>query len=137
MNKNKLLQEFGRYILVGGTAFIVDMSLLYIFKNYVFHDFTYWGVYFSTAIGFIGGLVYNYILSLTFVFTSAKEQNKGKNVGAFVVFLLIGVSGLLLTELGMYAGVQLIGIHYLITKVLVAGFVLIWNYGLRKILLFK
>ena len=137
MKKYKLLQEFSRYVLVGGTAFVVDMTILYLFKNYVFYDFTEIGVYISTALGFIGGLIYNYILSLTFVFENAKAQNKGKSIGAFIVFLLIGIVGLLLTELGMYIGIQLFNINYLVVKTLVAGIVLIWNYGIRKILIFK
>lgn len=136
MNKYKIIQEFGRYLIVGGTAFFVDMSILFIFNTYVFHPFSY-GVYISAALGFIGGLVYNYIFSLVFVFKSAKEQNKGKNIGAFITFFLIGVIGLLLTELGMYAGIELLEINYLIVKVLVAGCVLIWNYGLKRILIFK
>ena len=137
MKKYKLLQEFSRYILVGGTAFAIDISLLYLFKNYVFYNFDEIGVYISTALGFIGGLIYNYILSLNFVFDSAKAQNKGKTIGAFIVFLLIGVAGLLLTEIGMYIGIQIFAINYLVVKILVSAVVLIWNFGIRKILIFK
>ena len=137
MTKYKLLQEFSRYVLVGGTAFVVDISLLYVFKNYVFYNFAESGVYISTALGFISGLIYNYILSLTFVFENAKAQNKGKTIGAFIVFLLIGMVGLLLTEIGMYIGIQLFAINYLVVKTLVAAVVSIWNYGMRKILIFK
>ena len=137
MKKYKLLQEFSRYVLVGGTAFVIDMSLLYLFKNYVFYNFVEIGVYISTALGFIGGLIYNYILSLVFVFENAKTRNKGKTIGAFIVFLLIGVAGLLLTEIGMYIGIQIFAINYLVVKILVSAVVLIWNYGIRKILIFK
>jgi len=137
VKKYKLLQEFSRYILVGGTAFAIDISLLYLFKNYVFYNFDEIGVYISTALGFIGGLIYNYILSLNFVFDSAKAQNKGKTIGAFIVFLLIGVAGLLLTEIGMYIGIQIFAINYLVVKILVSAVVLIWNFGIRKILIFK
>jgi len=137
MKKFKLLREFSRYVLVGGTSFVIDISLLYIFKNYVFNNFAEIGVYISTALGFIGGLIYNYILSLTFVFENAKAQNKGKTIGAFIAFLLIGVAGLLFTEIGMYIGIQIFSINYLFVKTLVAVFVLIWNYGMRRILIFK
>ena len=136
MKKYKLLEEFGRYLLVGGTAFAVDIAILLIFKNYVFYNFVI-GVYISTALGFIGGLMYNYILSLTFVFENAKAQNKGKTIGAFIAFLLIGLAGLLLTEAGMYIGIEIFAINYLVVRVLVAAVVLIWNYGIRKILIFK
>lgn len=136
MKEYKLLQEFSRYVLVGGTAFVVDLALLYILNNYVFLNFEM-GIYISTALGFAGGLIYNYTLSLVFVFKSAKEQNKGKTMGGFLAFLLIGVIGLLFTELGMHIGIQLFAMNYLVVKVLVAAGVLIWNYGIRKILIFS
>jgi len=136
MKKYKLIYEFSRYVLVGGSAFVVDMALLYLFKNYVFYNFEN-KIYISTALGFIGGLIYNYIFSLTFVFDNAKSQNKGKTIGAFIAFLLIGMAGLLLTEIGMYIGIQIFAIYYLFVKTLVAAVVLIWNYGMRKMLIFK
>lgn len=137
MKKHNLVQEFSRYVLVGGTAFVIDVALLYVFKNYVFYNLAEMGIYISAAIGFIGGLIFNYTLSLFFVFTSAKKQNKGKTIGAFLIFSLIGVVGLLFTELGMYIGIKLFAMNYLIVKILVAGAVLIWNYGIRKILIFR
>jgi putative flippase GtrA len=134
---SNILKEFIRYLIIGGTAFIVDFTLLYIFKTYVFYNLEVTGVYISTALGFIGGLMYNYIFSLLYVFESAKENNKGKDIRSFIIFTIIGVVGLILTELGMYVGVELFDINYLIVKVFVAGVVLIWNYGIRKILIFK
>ncbi|MDF2885067.1 MAG: polysaccharide synthesis protein GtrA [Clostridiaceae bacterium] len=137
MKIGKLIKEFIRYLFVGGTAFIVDFTLLYIFKTYLFYNLEVTGVYISTALGFIGGLIYNYVLSLLYVFESAKENNKGKDIRSFIIFTIIGVVGLILTELGMFVGVELFAINYLIVKIFVAGVVLIWNYGIRKILIFK
>jgi putative flippase GtrA len=136
MKIESILKEFSRYLKVGGTAFLVDFTLLFVFKTFVFYNIGIAGVYISTALGFIGGLVYNYILSLIYVFESAKESNKGKNIKSFMIFTVIGIIGLLLTELGMYVGVELFAINYLLVKVFVAGVVLLWNYGARKILVF-
>ena len=129
--------EFLRYIVVGGTAFLVDYSILYVTKTFVFNSLGDTGVYIATAIGFIAGLIYNYILSLTFVFKEAKAKKKGRSFGGFVLFTVIGVIGLILTEAGMYAGYQLLNIHYMIVKIFVAMVVLIWNYAARKILIFR
>lgn len=129
--------EFLRYIVVGGTAFLVDYGILYAAKTYVFRGLGDMGVYIATALGFIAGLVYNYILSLLFVFESAKTGKKGRTAGAFLLFAVIGVIGLLLTEAGMYAGYQLLHIHYMIVKIFVAAVVLIWNYAARKLLIFR
>lgn len=137
MRKLRFFQEFSRYIIVGGSAFIVDVFLFFLCNNYVFYSFNKIGVYISIAFGFIGGLIYNYILSLLFVFESARNEDKGKTIGAFIVFFLVGVAGLALTESGMYIGIEILNINYLISKVLVSACVLMWNYGVRKILIFR
>jgi putative flippase GtrA len=137
MKKINLLKEFIRYLFVGGTAFFIDFFILYILKTYVFYGLNLFGIYISTALGFIGGLIYNYIMSLLYVFESAKDENSGKSIKSFIIFALIGVVGLILTEIGMYVGVGVMTINYMIVKVIVAGVVLIWNYGARKILIFK
>jgi putative flippase GtrA len=129
--------EFVRYAFVGGAAFLVDYGLFWLSKEFVFNAFGDIGVYLATALGFISGLMFNYILSIVFVFKSAREQNKGKSVGGFMLFATIGVVGLLMSEGGMMLFYGAIGIHYLIAKVLVSGIVLIWNYAARKLLIFR
>ena len=133
----RLIKEFSRYLVVGGTAFLVDYGVLFLFGHYVFQNLGDMGVYLATALGFLAGLTYNYILSLAWVFRGAKERNQGKSVGGFLLFAIIGVIGLLLTEGGMYIGYQLLQIHYMIVKLFVAAFVLLWNYGARKLLIFR
>ena len=149
-----LVREFARYLVVGGAAFLVDWGTLYITYNYVFAGLEgqplaistaagaivlgSWRLVLATAAGFILGLIFNYILSLIWVFKSAKQQNKGKTVGAFLIFAVIGVIGLLLTEVGMEFGTRWVGEkYYMVVKIFVAGVVLIWNYVARKILIFK
>ncbi|MEA4870356.1 hypothetical protein SDC9_126520 [bioreactor metagenome] len=134
---NRLLKEFARYLVVGGTAFLVDYSLLYVFSHFVFQNLGDIGVYLATALGFVGGLLYNYLLSLHWVFQSAKDRNRGKSVGDFLLFAIIGIIGLLLTEGGMYVGYQVMRVHYMIVKLFVAAVVLLWNYGARKIMIFQ
>jgi putative flippase GtrA len=137
MNKFKLLQEFCRYAFIGGTAFLVDIGLLYLFKNYVFYNYENVGVYISAIIGFIGGLIFNYYFSLVFVFDSARKNKKGRSLNSFIVFAAIGIAGLLLTEIGMFVGIQIFAMQYLLVKLLIAMVVLIWNYEARKILIFR
>ena len=131
------MKEFLRYLVVGGTAFLVDYATLYLLSHFVFRSMGDIGVYLATAIGFVAGLTYNYILSLIWVFQCAKERRQGRSVGGFALFALIGIIGLLLTEGGMYVGFQLLQIHYMIVKLFVAAIVLLWNYGARKLLIFR
>lgn len=136
MNKKIILEEFIRYVFVGGTAFCIDILTLYFLKTQVFFRLGDIGIYISTGLGFLAGLIFNYIFSLIFVFESAKEQKKGRNIFSFFLFTLIGIIGLILTEVGMYVGVDFLNINYLLTKIIVAVIVLIWNYIARKILIF-
>lgn len=145
-----LITEFARYLVVGGASFLVDWGVLFLTYNYVFAGageaqlmlgsvvLGSWRLLLATAAGFILGLVFNYILSLIWVFKSAKQSNKGKTVGAFLIFAIVGIIGLLLTEAGMELGTRWVGQqYYMVVKIFVAGVVLIWNYAARKILIFR
>ena len=133
----KLFWEFFRYAVVGGIAFVADWGTLFIFREYIFNGGTKAGLFAATAAGFIAGLIVNYVLSIIFVFRKSENKSSGKGVRAFAVFTVIGIIGLGLTELGMYAGVYLLDWHYLIVKIIVAALVLIWNYCGRKIFVFN
>ena len=139
MTKGKLATlayEFMRYFVVGGIAFLADFGMLVAVQELFLKNFAS-GVYIATVAGFIVGLTVNYILSLLFVFTQKKDRGSGRSFGAFLVFGIIGVLGLGLTELGMWVGVYILGLHYMLIKILVTGAVLVWNYLGRKILIFN
>jgi putative flippase GtrA len=132
-----LFYEFFRYCLVGGAAFLVDAGTLTLFQEVVLPELGGCRLYIATAAGFIAGLIFNYIFSILFVFKNTKSKKAGRSMGAFAVFALIGAVGFGLTELGMYAGTALLGLHYLLVKIIVTAVVLLWNYVGRKILIFK
>lgn len=131
-----MLSEFLRYVFVGGIAFIVDITVLYLFKEYIFISIPY-SLYLSTAAGFIAGVIVNYVLCLQLVFLSAKGTNLGKSNISKIMFIIIGIIGLGINELGMIAGVEYFAINYLIVKVFTTAVVLVWNYLARKYLIFN
>ena len=138
MNIKGLIFEFSRYVLVGGAAFLIDIGSLYLLQTYVFHSFGTTGVLISTAIGFTLGLIFNYIFSKKFVFQKMDDNVNKHPIRSFTIFTIIGIFGLAFTEIGMYAGVKLLGLdYYLIVKIVVAIFVLLWNYIARKVFIFK
>lgn len=132
----KILYEFFRYVIVGGVSFVADFTVLCVFKEFIFASDSEVALICSTTVGFIAGLLTNYILSVVFVFRRKDNKSDGKSVKGFVVFAIVGIIGLLLTEFGMYITVQIMKIHYMLSKLGVAGIVLIWNYCGRKILVF-
>lgn len=131
-----ILKEFLRYVLVGGIAFLADAGTLYLSKEFVFNGGSDFDLFFSTASGFVVGLIVNYLLSVIFVFRHKDNKSDGKSVSSFIIFTVIGLIGLGLTELGMYTFVYVLGVYYIVSKIFVAGVVLVWNYVGRKIFVF-
>ncbi len=129
------IKELLRYVVVGGIAFLVDAGVLHLIMI-SFPDWKY-TLYVAVTIGFLCGLIVNFILSLKFVFKNAKEKTENKKVQTFIIFAIIGVIGLGLTELGMHVGVVVLGYHHLLVKIFVAGLVMLWNYIARKIIIFS
>jgi putative flippase GtrA len=121
--------QFLRYIFVGGFAFIVDFSSLFVLTEYL-------NIYYllSAAIAFILGIIVNYSLSISWVFDKRTFNNK---MFEFQVFAFIGVIGLVLNELFIWFFTNNISLYYLYSKLISAFFVLLWNFFARKLLLFR
>jgi len=128
--------EMFRYTMVGGIAFLVDFLVLFLCKEFILSGIPF-SLYFSTAAGFLAGLTVNYILCLKFVFLSVKNTNLGSKTKDKALFMIIGIVGLGMNELGMFISVDLLGIHYLIAKIIIAGIVMMWNYLARKYFIFN
>lgn len=125
----KALHQFVQYALVGGTAFAVDFSTLYLLTEQAgFHYLV------SATIAFLLGLVINYLLCIAWVFDVRIMSNR---LHEFSVFGLIGIAGLLLNNALLYALTDGLGLHYLMSKVIAAGIILTFNFSLRRRMLFS
>ena len=126
---NVLFVEFRKYVIVGGIAFAVDFTTLFLLTS-VFHiHYLY-----SAAIGFVLGLTCNYVLSIRWVFSSRNVRNRYVEYG---IFALIGVVGLGLNEGVIWLLTAGSGFHYTLSKIGAAGIVFLWNFSCRKFLLFR
>ena len=126
---NVLFVEFRKYVIVGGIAFAVDFTTLFLLTS-VFHiHYLY-----SAAIGFVLGLTCNYVLSIRWVFSSRNVSNRYVEYG---IFALIGVVGLGLNEGVIWLLTAGGGLHYTLSKIGAAGIVFLWNFSCRKFLLFR
>lgn len=130
-----IVAEFARYVVVGGAAFVADLAVLVAVRELLLKPYA-WGVYVAAVIGFTAGLAVNYILSIKYCFVAAKE-GKGRTLGAFVLFAVICILGLVWTEIGMWIGVGVLEQNYILVKIVVSGIVLVWNYTAKKFLVFK
>jgi len=126
---NNVWVQFFRYFLVGGVAFALDFTALILLTEVMG-----WHYLISAATGFIIGLGTNYYLSVIWVFP---RRNISSRRTEFLLFALIGISGLGLNELCIYLFTEQAGIHYIHSKILTTALVYLWNFGARKLTLFR
>lgn len=120
--------QFFRYIFVGGFAFLADAFSLWLCEKFMHYML-------AAAIAFVVGLAVNYFLSVIFVFSESEQvTNKLKE---FIVYAVIGVIGLLLTEVIMYVLTDLCHLYFLLSKIVAAIVVLVWNFVARKKILYN
>lgn len=145
---NRKLAEILRFCIVGGVATIVDFVAmgitLYIFDPSLYPNF--FNVFYGggtptvlascvgTGVGFIVGLVVNYLLSVLFVFD---EKGSSKTLHGFIVFALLSAGGLAINVVGMYLFVDLAGWNEWLIKIMLTLIVLVYNYITRKLIIFR
>ncbi len=124
---DKTAIQFFRYIFVGGFATVIDMGSLFILAQIL-------GIYYliAAALAFVLGLITNYSLSIFWVFESTKNIKK-----EFTLFAIIGIGGLIWTEIILWALVDKINLPIMLSKAVAVILVLIWNFGMRKKFVFK
>ena len=123
----KLFKQFFKFGIVGVICFIIDYGLMIALTELANVPYLI-----SCGISFSVSVIVNYILSMRFVFASKKDVDKRKE---FALFVLLSISGLLLTELLMWLFVAGVHINYMIAKIITTGIVMVYNFITRKLLL--
>ena len=131
-DRQHILGQFLRYLVTGGLAFVVDFGLfalcLYILE---------WHYLLANLVGLIAGLALNYALSILWVFTACKRTLEKRKVAEFVLFALVGIAGVGINQALMYLMVDGLDVNEMLSKMVAAVLVLMWNFGARKLMLFK
>ena len=128
IKNNKLLMQIFKFGIVGGTAFIIDYGIFTILSQLL-------GIHYLIAsiISFSISVIYNYILSIKWVFDVSKKQTTKE----FIIFVILSVIGLGLNSLIMYLTHDLMGIHEMIGKIIATAIVMVYNFITRKIFIEK
>lgn len=88
----------------------------------------------AAGVGFAAGLLMSYTGSTLFVFHQHRLTDRRTE---FVIYGLVGVGGLALTQLSLWVWLALLHLPPLAAKLLSAAGVFAFNFTLRKILLFS
>ena len=123
----KLLAQFMKFGVVGVIAFVIDYGLLALLTELFGINYLV-----SATISFTASVVFNYVASMRYVFTHKEGMSRRRE---FVIFVVLSVIGLLINNGCMWAGVELLGVHYLLTKIVATAIVMMWNFVTRKIFL--
>ena len=140
IKNNKLLMQILRFGIVGGLAFVVDFGVLTFLKEVFKMDTVV-----ASTISFCISVIFNYILSIKWVFDVDKDKNQAAN---FVLFIIFSVIGLGINDLIMWQGEIILtklfvnipvlqSKAYMIVKIFATAVVMVFNFITRKLFLEK
>ncbi len=81
----------------------------------------------ASAAGALLGAWINYGLNYRYTFRSTRQHRE-----SVLRFAVVAAVGLVLNTLFMWVGVDLIGVHYLLSQVVTTGLVLIWSFACNR-----
>lgn len=125
----KLMTQIVKFGFVGVLSFLIDYGILIFLTEVI-------GIHYliSSGISFSVSVIVNYILSITYVFDSNKDNNKIKE---FVIFVVLSIGGLVINQIIMWLCVDLMDIYYMISKIGATAVVMVYNFITRKIFIEK
>lgn len=123
----KLFAQVMKFGVVGVVAFAIDYGLLAFLTEIAGVNYLV-----SATVSFTVSVVFNYAASMRYVFRHREGMSRRRE---FVIFVVLSVIGLALNNACMWAGVELLGVHYLVVKIGATALVMVWNFVTRKIFL--
>ena len=122
-----LIKQLFRFGIVGGIAFLIDYSVLFICTEYL-------GIYYliSSFISFKVSTVFNYIASVRWVFDVDQKKSQRRNFALFIVFSVIGLG---INQCIMWFGVEKLDLYYMLVKIGATAIVMVFNFVTRKMFL--
>ncbi len=123
----KLLAQIMKFGVVGVIATVIDFGIMNLL-----HYGLGLNILIANTSGFIISLIFNYLASMKYVFAHKEGMSRRRE---FAIFVVLSVIGLGLNNGCMWAGVEFLGIHYLIVKIGATFIVMVWNFVTRKIFL--
>lgn len=122
--EKKIIKQILKFGVVGGLAFVIDYALLYSLTEFLNIHYLV-----SSIISFSVSVIFNYILSIKWVF----DVNKKQDIKEFIIFIVLSIIGLGINSLIMYIMVDLMKVYYMASKIVATAVVMVYNFITRKI----
>lgn len=126
-NTDQLWIQAFRYLFVGGFAAVVDTGLVYVF-GYRLHVNSVVAV----AIAFLVGSAVNYVGCVLLIFRSTRRYRT-----ELTTFLVVSAIGLVINELVIFLLYSRLGVQLIAAKVVAVAVAMLWNFALRRVLVFR
>ncbi len=122
-----LIAQLMKFGVVGVIAFVIDYGVM-VFLTEVF------GVnpVASATVSFTVSVVFNYVASMRYVFSHREGMSRRRE---FAIFIVLSVLGLIINDVLMWAGTEVVCVDYRIVKIFATAVVMVWNFVTRKIFL--
>lgn len=117
-------KQFLKFAVVGLISFGIDWGMLIVLVEMFHLNFLL-----SSTISFLTSVVFNYWMSLKFVFDHRKGMGRKRE---FTIFAILSVIGLGLNDLYMFVGVTILNIGYQVMKAIATFLVTWYNYFTRR-----
>ncbi|MDA0976972.1 MAG: GtrA family protein [Proteobacteria bacterium] len=124
-----LRSEFFKYSVSGLIAFACDFSTLVILTEWLQVHYLL-----SNIAGYSVGLVVSYTINVNWVFKHRRYDETPHR--EFLYFTIIVIVGLAISEAVIFAITEFTPLHYTVSKVISVGCVFLFNYLVKKRLLF-
>ena len=117
-----------KYLIAGGTAFLVNVMFLYLFTDII-------GLYYlvSTALSFTISFVVSFSMQKFWTFRDNSLDNVRKQLASY---LIVGLMNLGLNIGLMYVFVDLFGVWYVLAQVFSAGMIAVESYLIYNFIIF-
>ncbi len=161
--EKKGLIQFSKFVVVGVLSAILEITifktLLYLYEikdvalvgkehtyykgSQVVTTFTYvWYVLFFNTVAYVFAVVFNYILSRSFVFETGRYKPKTE----FLAFCAVATVGLGINQSILYLGLLYLAVpaflHWFLSlpdfaKIIAIAVTVLWNFTMKKLVVFK
>lgn len=120
-------KKFIRFCLSGAIATLVDVSLLYVFTEFI-------GIWYLTSatLSFIIGTLIHYAISSFWVF-----ESRHKTLKQYLIFVLVQTVGLAINLLVIFILVEYFNWWYIFGKLIAVVIGVMWNYFANLKITFK
>ena len=117
-----------KWFISGGLAIVVDVSLLYVLVEIVHLHYLL-----ATSGSFLVSATTNYTISSLAIFKNAQHSIPR----SYITFMGISLIGLAVITICMYIFVDILHIHYLVSRLFLAGTLGVSSFFLHKYISFK